>query len=131
MTDAQRARRDAEKAAREALNGTLVDKAGELGVALAAQAEAADAVTAGRAKATALLDAAHADGAALISAAQAKAAQAHATYAAAWHASKDAGWTPAQLRSMGYTKPPAALLNAAGAAATESTAAADHVATVA
>lgn len=107
MADVRRVRRDAEKAAREALSGTLVDKAGALGVALAGQAEATETVTTARAKAATLIEAAHAEGAALITSAQADASTADDAYAAAWNASKQAGWTPAQLRAMGYPKPPA------------------------
>ena len=44
MADARSARRSAEKVAREALAGTLVGAAGELGVAQACRQEAADAV---------------------------------------------------------------------------------------
>ena len=106
MADVRRARREAEKAAREALSGTLVEQAGELGVALAGQAEAAENVAAARAKAKALVDVAHAEGAALIAAADLDAVRADDTYAAVWHASRDAGWNPVQLRTMGYAKPP-------------------------
>lgn len=105
MTDVRRARREAEKVAREALNGTLVDKAGELGVALAGQADAAANVAAARVKAEAIIEAAQAEGAALVAAAQAEAGEAGKAYAAAWNAGKDAGWSPAQLRAMGYAKP--------------------------
>jgi hypothetical protein len=43
----------------------------------------------------------------VVQAAEAEASAAGETYTAAWNAAKDAGWTPAQLRSMGYSKPPA------------------------
>lgn len=106
MTDVRRVRREAEKTARDALSGTLVDKAGELGVALAGQADAAENVAAARAKAQAIVEAAQAEGAALVAAAEAEAGKAGEAYAAAWSAGKDAGWAPAQLRAMGYAKPP-------------------------
>ncbi len=108
MADVRRARREAEKAAREALSGTLVDKAGELGVALAGQNEASENVTEARSKARALVEAAQAEGEALVAAAEAEAGKADEVYAAAWNAGKDAGWSPAQLRAMGYAKPPVA-----------------------
>ena len=107
MADLRRARRNAEKTARAALNGTLVDSAGELGAALASQLEAHRNVDAVRDHAKALVEAARADGRALITAAQADADQADTMYAAAWTAGKAAGWPPAQLRAMGYPKPPA------------------------
>lgn len=47
-----------------------------------------------------------AEGAAIVAAAEAEASTADDAYAAAWNAGKDAGWSPAQLRSMGYAKPP-------------------------
>lgn len=132
MADVRRARREAEKAAREALSGTLVDKAGELGVALAGQTEAAENVAAARDRAKALVEAAQAEGAALVAAVEAEASHADEAYAAAWNASKDAGWNPAQLRSMGYAKPPATRRSApiAGATATSDDDA-EHVANVA
>lgn len=51
--------------------------------------------------------AARREAAELIKTAENDAAAASDTYASAWTAAKDAGWTPAQLRSMGYDKPPA------------------------
>ena len=132
MADVRRARRDAEKAALEALSGTLVEAAGELGVALAGQAEAADNVAAARAKAKTLVEAAEVEGAALIATAEAEAAKADDTYAVAWHASKDAGWNPVQLRGMGYARPPAARRGTPAAdVATDRDAGSEHVANVA
>ena len=43
-----------------------------------------------------------------VAAAEAEAGEAGEAYAAAWNAGKDAGWSPAQLRAMGYAKPPTA-----------------------
>ena len=106
MADVKRARREAEKAAREALSGTLVGVAGDLGAALAGQHEAADTVQAARVKAEGIIEAARREATALIEDAERDAATAAETYAAAWAAAKQAGWTPAQLRAMGYDKPP-------------------------
>ena len=108
MTDVRRARREAEKAAREALSGTLVGVAGDLGAALAGQQEATAAVQTARAKGEVIIEAANREAAAVVEAAVVEASAAGETYTAAWDAAKDAGWTPAQLRSMGYSKPPAA-----------------------
>ncbi|MDT0262438.1 hypothetical protein [Jatrophihabitans lederbergiae] len=69
-----------------------------------------------RAKAKALVEAAQAEGDALITAAQAGASKADEAYAEAWNASKDAGWAPAQLRAMGYAKPPVGRRPAPGGA---------------
>lgn len=54
-----------------------------------------------------IIEAARREAAAVVEAAEAEASAAGETYTAAWNAAKDAGWTPAQLRSMGYSKPPA------------------------
>lgn len=107
MADVKRARREAEKAARDALSGTLVGAAGDLGAALAGQQEAAEAVQTARAKGEAIIEAARREAAAVVEAAVVEASAAGESYTAAWNAAKDAGWTPAQLRSMGYSKPPA------------------------
>lgn len=80
MADARKARRDAEKAARDALSGTLVGTAGDLGVAHAARQDAQ------------VKEAADSAGEALT------------TYAEAWAAARDAGWSQAQLKAMGYEK---------------------------
>jgi hypothetical protein len=92
--------------AREALAGTLVGAAGELGVAHARRQEAADAVAEAAAAGRGLVQAAEA--AALRDRAQAEVATADAGYAGAWQAARDAGWTPALLRGMGYSQPSAA-----------------------
>lgn len=63
-------------------------------------------MTEARSKARALVEAAQAEGEALVAAAEAEAGKADEVYAAAWNAGKDAGWSPAQLRTMGYPKPP-------------------------
>lgn len=107
MVDVKRARREAEKAAREALSGTLVGVAGDLGAALAGQQEATAAVQTAHAKGESIIEAARREAAAVVQAAEVEASAAGESYTAAWNAAKDAGWTPAQLRSMGYSKPPA------------------------
>lgn len=106
MADTRKARRDAEKAAKEALGTTLVDAAGDLGAAHAEQQAAADVVQTAKNKAEEIRRAAETEAAAVITDAEQHVTTANTTYAAAWNAAKSAGWTPAQLRSMGYTKPP-------------------------
>ena len=120
MVDSRKARRNAEKAAREALSGTLVGVAGDLGAAMAAREEAANIIGAAQTKAEAILATARREAAAVIEAAEGEAVTAREAYATAWTAAKDAGWTPAQLRSMGYDKPPTARKNTATRTATGS-----------
>jgi hypothetical protein len=107
MADVRTARRNAEKVARDALAGTLVGAAGELGVARATQQEAGAGVDAAVEKGRQLLEAARLEAAALLDRAQAQVAEADTGYASAWQGARDAGWTPAQLRGMGYPVPPA------------------------
>src|SRR5664280_819152 len=76
MADLRTARRTAEQLARDALGGTLLGAAGELGVALARRAEAAGTIAA----------------AAVIDRARQEAAEADTGYAAAWRAATTAGW---------------------------------------
>jgi len=106
MADTRKARRDAEKAAKETLGTTLVDAAGDLGAAHAEQQAAAEVVQAAKNKADEIRRAAETEAAAVIADAAQQVTTANTTYAAAWNAAKTAGWTPAQLRTMGYTKPP-------------------------
>ena len=110
MADVRTARRNAEKAARDALAGTLVGAVGELGVARATQQEASAGVDAAAEKGRQLLKAAQLEAAALLDRAQAQVAEADTGYASAWQAARTAGWAPAQLRGMGYTAPPASAL---------------------
>jgi len=107
MADVRTARRNAEKAARDALAGTLVGAAGELGVARATQQEAGAGVDAAAEKGRQLLEAAQLEAAALLDRARAQVAEADTGYASAWQGARDAGWAPAQLRGMGYPAPPA------------------------
>ena len=107
MADVRTARRNAEKVARDALAGTLVGAAGELGVARATQQEAGAGMDAAVEKGRQLLEAARLEAAALLDRAQAQVAEADTGYASAWQGARDAGWTPAQLRGMGYSAPPA------------------------
>lgn len=106
MADTRKARRDAEKAAKETLGTTLVDAAGDIGAAHAEQQAAADVVQTAKTKAEEIRRAAETEAAAVIADAEQHVTIANTTYATAWNAAKTAGWTPAQLRSMGYTKPP-------------------------
>jgi len=96
----------AEKAAKEALGTTLVDAAGDLGAAHAEQQAAANVVQTAKDRADEIRRAAETEAATVIADAEQHVTTANTTYAAAWNAAKSAGWTPAQLRSMGYTKPP-------------------------
>src|SRR5450759_4682287 len=88
MADVRTARRNAEKAARDALAGTLVGAAGELGAARATQQEAGAGVAAAAEKGRQVVEA-------------------DTGYASAWQGARDAGWAPAQLRGMGYPAPTA------------------------
>ncbi len=83
MADARSARRSAEKVAREALAGTLVGAAGELGVAQACRQEAADAVAEAEGAGRRLVQAAEAEVTALRDRAQAEVATADAGYSGA------------------------------------------------
>ncbi len=71
MTDVRRARQEAKKAAPEVLSGTLANRAGELGVALAGWVDAAKNVAAARATAQGAVEAAQAEGPAVVAAAEA------------------------------------------------------------
>ena len=108
MADVRTARRNAEKAARDALAGTLVGAAGELGAARATQQEAGAGVAAAAEKGRQVVEAAQlVEAAALLDRAQAQVAETDTGYASAWQGARDAGWAPAQLRGMGYPAPPA------------------------
>ena len=105
MADARKARRDAEKAALDVLAGTMVGAAGAIGEARAAQQEAADAAAAAIEKAAEIIAAAKRQADTVISAAQGNISAADDDYSAAYTAARDAGWTPTQLKTMGYDKP--------------------------
>jgi|NGEPerStandDraft_6_1074524.scaffolds.fasta_scaffold40997_2 hypothetical protein len=108
MADVRTARRNAEKAARDALAGTLVGAAGELGAARATQQEAGAGVAAAAEKGRQVVEAAQlVEAAALLDRAQAQVAETDTGYASAWQGARDAGWAPAQLRGMGYPAPTA------------------------
>src|SRR5659263_186548 len=66
MADLRTARRTAEQLARDALGGTLLGAAGELGVALARRAEAAEAIAAAAENAREIVRAAEAEAAAVV-----------------------------------------------------------------
>jgi hypothetical protein len=66
MADLRTARRTAEKLARDALGGTLLGAAGELGVALARRAEVAEAIAAAAENAREIVRAAEAEAAAVV-----------------------------------------------------------------
>ncbi len=105
MADVRKARRDAEKAALDVLAGTMVGAAGALGEARAAQQEAADTVAAAAVKAADILAAAKVQADSVTAAAEAHVVAAAEGYADAYTAARDAGWTPVQLKTMGYEKP--------------------------
>ncbi len=105
--------------------------AGDLGAALASQQEATAAVHTARTKGESIIEAARREAAAVVQAAEAEASAAGETYTAAWNAAKDAGWTPAQLRTMDYTKPPAARKTAPRTSAADEAAAPGGPATAA
>ena len=126
MADLRTARRTAEKLAREALGGTLLGAAGELGVALARRAEAAGTIAAAAENAREIVRAAEAEAAAVVDRARQEATEADTGYAAAWRAATTAGWAPAQLRVMGYPRPSTPRRRAAAPAPTEPVPGAEH-----
>ena len=105
MVDTRRARRDAERVALETLSGTMVGKAGQLGVAVADQMACADTVAAAANRARQIIEAAHQEADAVVQAAEAEQLEADGVYATAWTDARQAGWSPAQLRGMGYARP--------------------------
>jgi hypothetical protein len=126
MADLRTARRTAEKLARDALGGTLLGAAGELGVALARRAEAAEAIAAAAENAREIVRAAEAEAAAVVDRARQEATEADTGYATAWRAATTAGWAPAQLRGMGYPRPAAPRRRAAAPAPAEPVVAGGH-----
>lgn len=104
MADARKARRDAEKAARDALSGTLVGTAGDLGVAHAARQGAQTEIETATKRGQEIVAAAQSEAATLVTEAAHGADEALTAYATAWTAARDAGWSPAQLTAMGYEK---------------------------
>src|SRR5450759_1563021 len=83
MADLRTARRTAEQLARDALGGTLLGAAGELGVALARRAEAAGTIAAAAERAREIVRAAEAEAAAVVDRARQEATEAD-TGCAAW-----------------------------------------------
>ena len=120
MADARKARRDAEKAALDVFAGTMVGAAGAIGEARAAQQDAEETVATAARKAADIIAAAKVQAAAVTAAADAEVTAAADRYADAYTAARDAGWTPAQLKTMGYDKP-AATRRPAGPGPTGST----------
>lgn len=104
MADARKARRDAEKAARDALSGTLVGTAGDLGVAHAARQDAQTEIETATKRGQEIVAAAQREAATLVKEAEDSAGEALTGYATAWTAARDAGWSQAQLKAMGYEK---------------------------
>lgn len=70
MADARKARRDAEKVARDALSGTLVGTAGDLGVAHAARQDAPTEIETATKRGQEIVAAAQSEAATLVSAAE-------------------------------------------------------------
>jgi hypothetical protein len=107
MADVRTARRNAEKAARDALAGTLVGAAGELGVARATQQEASTGVDAAAEKGRQLLEAAQLEAAALLDRARAQVAEADTGYACRRPPGVPGGLPCAGVRSPGLRIGPA------------------------
>src|SRR5664279_2226225 len=126
MADLRTARRTAEQLARDALGGTLLGAAGELGVALARRAEAAEAIATAAERAREIVRAPEAEAAAVVDRARQEATEADTGYAAAWRAATTAGWAPAQLRGMGYPRPVTPRRRAAAPASAEPVPGAEH-----
>lgn len=104
MADVRKARRDAEKAARDALSGTLVGTAGDLGVAHAARQDAQTEIETGTERGQEIVAAAQREAATLVKEAENSAGEGRTAYATAWTAARDAGWSQTQLQAMGYEK---------------------------
>jgi hypothetical protein len=105
MADKRAARRDATQAARKLLQGTLLAAAADLGEAHAGLAQARDGIEAAAARGQELVRQAHEAADRLVAAAREHVAEVEQSYASQWRTAVDAGWTPAQLREMGYTAP--------------------------
>lgn len=105
QTTARHVRKTAEKAALDALAGDMVAVIGDLAVATADVSSATDAVSVAAMRAQELVAAATREGEALVAAAGAGVDEALDIYARNWARAKAAGWSPAQLRSMGYDQP--------------------------
>lgn len=102
----ERARRRAEATAHELLNGTLIGSAGDLGV-ISSERDAAElAISDAEQQAQQIRDDADKRAQELIDVARERAAAVENRYADAWRAARATGWSPAQLRGMGYRRPP-------------------------
>ena len=98
-------RRAAEAAARDALATTMVGVIGELGVANAERQQADTRKADADHRAEQIMAVARAEAAHVRAEAATAIQSAEGTYAAAWQAARDAGWSSAQLTAMGYTRP--------------------------
>lgn len=105
--DVKKVRRAAEDAAREALAGTLVGAAGELGVAQAEHDRVKAGADAVEQRAAEIMAAATAEADKLRAAHTAAVEDADAAYGKAWQTARDAGWSNTQLAGMGYRRPTA------------------------
>ncbi|ABD11720.1 hypothetical protein CcI156_09250 [Frankia sp. CcI156] len=97
----QATRKAAEQAALEALGGRVA-AIGDLGLAAARRADAADGPARAKARTAELLAAARAEGRALTDAAVEEIAAADDDYAARRAAAVDAGWTEQELAALNY-----------------------------
>lgn len=106
MADKRSVRRDATQAAHRLLQGTLLAAAADLGEVHAELTQARDGIETAVARGQDLVR--HAQEAAdkLVAAARQGALEVEQDYAARWRAAQDTGWSPAQLREMGYPTPP-------------------------
>lgn len=102
--DSRNSRRAAEKATRALLH-TRAAVVGDLAVAGALRTTAEERLTAAAGGGQALIEAGHAQAAQLLTDAQTALDNAHTSYAATQTAAVDAGWQPAELRSLGYPAP--------------------------
>ena len=105
MVDKRNVRRDAERKAREALGGDLVSTVGDLAMATADKAEAAQAVDEARTRGDELIAAARAQADKLLNSAQAELDSVDDRYGKAYAAAREAGWTSTQLTGLGYARP--------------------------
>ena len=105
MVDKRNVRRDAERKAREALGGDLVSTVGDLAMATADKADAAQAVNEARTRGDELIAAAQAQAEKLLTGALAELDSVDGQYGKAYAAAREAGWTSTQLTGLGYARP--------------------------
>lgn len=103
--DSRKARREAERAARDRLGNDLIAVVGDLGVALALHSDAESRVEGVRAEATAHVEKAKLEAKTMVEAAQAAVRDAEQEYRSTYDRALEAGWSNGKLKDMGYPAP--------------------------